>query len=90
MVSAAHTPGVHLVLVCALLELFELVVKYGKMPSDALYPSMQTPVLTVFGVEIVFILLALLRRADHRIFPVGNIERMSEDVKGLWANTQRS
>lgn len=76
--SHARTPGVYLVLVCALLELFELVVKHGEMPSDALYPSMQTPVLTVFGIEIVFIPLALLRRADHQIFPIGDIERMSE------------
>lgn len=58
------------------------------MSSDALYPSVQTPVLTVLGVEIVFIPLALLRRADHRIFPVGDIQRMSEDVRGF-GNYQR-
>lgn len=86
MASVAHTPGVYLVLVCALLELFKLVVKYGEMPSDALYPSMQTPVLTVFSIEIVFIPLALLRRADHRISPIADIKRMSEDDP----NTQRS
>lgn len=60
---------IYLVLVCALLELFELVVKHSELPGDALYPSMQTPVLTVLGVEIVFIPLTLLRRADHRVLP---------------------
>lgn len=70
---------IYLVLVCALLELFELVVKHGEVASDALYPSVQPPVLAVFSVEVVLVPLALLRRADHRVFPVGGtIERVSE------------
>lgn len=51
------------------MELFELIVKHSELPGDALYPSMQTPVLTVLGVEIVFIPLTLLQRADHRVLP---------------------
>lgn len=74
-ICLAHASAVYLVLVCALLELFELVVQHSEMSSDALYPSVQTPVLTVLGVEIVFIPLALLRRADHRIFPVEDIKK---------------
>lgn len=74
MASVSHTWGVYLVLVCALLELFELIVKYREVSSDALYPSMQTPILTVLGVEIVFIPLALLWRADHRIVPIGDLK----------------
>lgn len=54
-----------LVLVCALLELFKLIVKHSELPGDALYSSMQTPVLTVLGVEIVLIPLTLLLSADH-------------------------
>lgn len=64
-----HFKGIYLVLFCALLELFELIVKHSELPSDALYPSMQTPVLAVLGVEIVFIPLTLLWRADHCILP---------------------
>lgn len=57
----------YLVLVCALLELFELIVEHSELPSDALYPSVQTPVLTVLCVEIVFIPLTLLRRTNYCI-----------------------
>lgn len=81
--SVTRMLGVYLVLICALLELFELVVEHGEMASDALYPSMQTPVLTVFGVKIVFIPLPLIGRADHRIFPIEDTERMFEDTKGV-------
>lgn len=52
-----------------MLELFELIVEHSELPSDALYPSMQTPVFAVLGVEIVFIPLTLLWRADHCILP---------------------
>lgn len=59
----------YLVLVCALLKLFQLVVEDGELPGDALYSSMQTPVLTVLCIEIVFIPLPLLRGGDHRVLP---------------------
>lgn len=55
----------YLVLVCALLKLFQLVVEHSELPGDALYSSMQTPVLAVLCVEIVFIPLALLWGGDH-------------------------
>lgn len=61
--------GLYLVLVCALMELFQLVVEHSELPGDAVYPGVQTPVLTVLGVEIVFIPLPLLRRGDHRVLP---------------------
>lgn len=81
-----HVSGVYLVLVCALLELFKLVVQDSEMPSDALYPSVQTSVLTVLGVEIIFVPLPLLRRADHRVFPIGDIKRGCENTQRLlWA-----
>lgn len=60
---------IYLVSVCAWLELFELIVEHGELPSDALYPSVQTSVFAVLGVEIIFISLALLGRADHFILP---------------------
>lgn len=66
---------IYLVFVCAWLELFELIVEHGELPSDALYPSMQTPVFAVLSVEIVFISLALLRRVDHCVLPMVNKER---------------
>lgn len=67
-------PLIYLVFVCAWLELFELIVEHGELPSDALYPSMQTPVFAVLSVEIIFISLPLLRRVDHCILPVVNKE----------------
>lgn len=60
---------IYLVLVCALLELFELIVKHSELPGDALYPSMQTPIFTVLGVEIVFIALTLFLRANYCVLP---------------------
>lgn len=63
-------PATYLVLVCALLELFQLIVKHSELLSDALYPSMQTPVLTVLSIEIIFIPLTLIWRGNHSVFPV--------------------
>lgn len=60
---------IYLISVCAWLELFELIVEHGELPSDALYPSMQTSVFTVLGVEIIFVPLALLGRANRLILP---------------------
>lgn len=61
--------GIYLILLCALLELFELIVEHSELPSDTLYPCMQRPILAVLGVEIVFIPLTLLWRTDHCILP---------------------
>ena len=82
--------GIYLVLVCALIELFELVVEHSELPGDALYPSMQAPVLTVLGVEIVFIPLTLIWRADHRVLPgrerTDNVlaKMFMKDSSGIW------
>lgn len=74
--GAFHNINIYLVLVCALLELFKLIIEHSELPGDALYSSMQSPILAVLGVEIIFIPLTLLRRADHCIFPRdGNTER---------------
>lgn len=70
---------IYLVSVCAWLELFELIVEHGELPSDALYPSVQTSVFAVLGVEIIFISLALLGRADHFILP--GIDRGAQVLK---------
>lgn len=51
------------------MELSQLIVKHSELSSDALYPSMQTPVLTILSVEIIFIPLALLWRVYHCILP---------------------
>lgn len=59
----------YLVSVCAWLQLFQFVVQHGELPSDALYPSVQTSVFAVLGVEIILIPLPLLGRADHFILP---------------------
>lgn len=32
--------GIYLVLVCAVLELFQLIIKHRELPGDALYSSM--------------------------------------------------
>lgn len=56
-----------LVLVCSLLQLFELVVQHRELPGDSFYPGVEASVLAVLGVEIVFIPLALLLSADHRV-----------------------
>ena len=67
----------YLILVCALRELFELGVQHSELPGDALYPCMQATVLTVLGIEVVFVTLTLLRGADHRVLPVQEREEDS-------------
>lgn len=65
----------YLVLVCALLELFEFRVEYSELPSDALYPRMEAPVLAVLRVEVVFVSLTLLGRAYHCVLSVEETKR---------------
>lgn len=81
-----------------MLELFELIVKHSELPGDALYPSMQTPVLTVLGVEIVFIPLTLLWRANYCVLPRRGIREkgnelrwpLTKNLKHQWRCTQNA
>lgn len=65
----------YLVLVCALLELFEFRVEYCELPGDALYPCVQTPVLAVLSVEVILVTLTLLLRTDHCVLSVEESKR---------------
>lgn len=60
----------YLVLVCALLELFELRVEYRELSGDALYARVEAPVLAVLRVEVVLVTLTLLLRTDHHVLSV--------------------
>lgn len=60
----------YLILVCALLELFELGVEYSELSGDALYPCVEATVLAVLRVEVVFVTLTLLLRAYHGVLSV--------------------
>lgn len=68
-IHSASLKGTYLVLLCALRELLELRVQHGELASDALYSGVQTPVLTVLCIEVIFIALTLLLGANHHVLP---------------------
>ncbi len=65
----------YLILVSALLELFELWVEYSELPGDALDPCVEAPVLAVLCVEVVFVTLTLLLWAYHGVLSVKETKR---------------
>lgn len=61
--------NLYLILICALLQLFQLSIQHGELPGDALYSRMESPVLAILRIKVVLVRLPLLLGANLSVFP---------------------
>ena len=61
--------GAHLILVGALLQLFELGFQHGELARHALNAGVQGPVLVILHIELVLVPLTLLMGNNRSVAP---------------------
>lgn len=73
----------YLILICALLELFQLSVQHSELPGDALYSCVECPVLAVLRVKVILIALSLLLGADLSVLSAQMYKKKTKQTKNI-------